>query len=254
MHNFLGDGSVLAMAHRGGARENPENTLEAFEHAINLGIRYIESDVQATADGVLVMFHDFTLDRLAGRPGRIADLSWAEVQELNILESGTVPRFEDVLTAWPEVCFNLDAKTADAVTPLCRLMNERNCFDRICLASFSDKSITAIREELGSQLCTAAAQGEGLRFMMEARLGLTPAPLKADCLQLPPKAGPLSIITPRVLAAASQAGIAVHAWTIDQQEEMQRLLDLGIGGIMTDRPTLLMSVLEARSAGQLVPN
>ncbi len=243
MHDYLGDGSVLAMAHRGGALENAENTLEAFEHAIGLGFLYIESDVQATADGVLVMFHDFALDRLAGRPGKIKDLSWAEVKQLKILGSGTIPRFEDVLTAWPDVRFNLDAKTPEAVSPLCDLMAERKAFDRVCLASFSDKSINALRAHFGQQLCTAAAMGESLRFVFEARLGLRPAPLRADCLQIPPRALGAHMITPRVLAAAADAGVAVHAWTIDEENEMRRLLDLGVGGIMTDRPTLLRDVM-----------
>lgn len=243
MHEYLGDGSALAFAHRGGAQENAENTLEAFEHAIGLGFRYIESDVQATSDGVLVMFHDFHLDRLVGQSGRIKDLTWAEVQQLKVLGTGTIPRFEDVLTAWPDVRFNLDAKTAEAVDPLCRIMEERQAFDRICLASFSDKSINALRTRVGPRLCTAAAQGEALRFIFETRLGLDPAPLRADCLQIPPSAIGFQMITPRVLGAAKKASVAVHAWTIDEADEMRRLLEMGVGGIMTDRPTVLRDVM-----------
>lgn len=243
MHDYLGDGSPLAFAHRGGAQENAENTLEAFEHAIGLGFHYIESDVQATSDGVLVMFHDLTLSRLVGQAGRIKDLTWAEVQQLKVLGTGTIPRFEDVLTNWPDVRFNLDAKTADAVAPLCQLMEERQVFDRICLASFSDRSINAIRDSVGPQLCTAAAQGEALRFIFDARLGLDPAPLRADCLQIPPSAIGFQMITPRVLAAAEKVGVAVHAWTIDEEAEMRRLLEQGVGGIMTDRPSVLNNVM-----------
>lgn len=246
MHPYFGNGEVLAFAHRGGSLEGAENTLEAFEHAIACGFRYLESDVQATSDGVLVLFHDDTTERLTGAQGTIAERTWDEVRQLKVLGTGTIPRFDEVLSSWPDVNLNLDAKTPEAVDPLCRAMEAQNLFERICLASFSKRSIDALRDRLGSALCTSACMSEAMTFCIGAKWQLPVRPIRANCLQLPTRALFMDAASPRILGKAQEFGLPVHFWTIDDPAEINRLLDLGADGIMTDKPSVLAEVMRDR--------
>ncbi len=245
MHSFLDSGGFAAMAHRGGALEVVENTLEAFEHAAKLGYRYIETDVQLTSDGVIVIFHDDVLDRLTSATGQVKDHTWAELKALRVHDAGRIPRLEEVLEAWPAMRFNIDAKTEDVAAPLCRLA-PRYDLDRLCLASSSDKRVGFIRSELGDRVCTAGASWEVAGFILPVLVGLPSRSTAADCFQVPLSFYGLPIITPPILARTRQAGKALHVWTIDEEAEMDRLIGLGVDGIMTDRPGMLKSVLERR--------
>src|SRR5215218_9702954 len=135
---FLDGPTPLAMAHRGGAIEHLENTMPAFQACVDLGYRYIETDVRVTADGVLVAFHDPTLERVTGRIGRIEHLPWSEVARARIGGREPILRLEDLLGAWPDVRFNLDIKAAGVLAPLVRMVRRLDVADHICLGSFSD--------------------------------------------------------------------------------------------------------------------
>jgi len=246
MHPFLEDASFAAFAHRGGALEAAENTMEAFAHAAGLGYRYIETDVQLTSDGVVVIFHDDVLDRLTDLAGRVADRTWAELSQTSVHGAGKIPRLEDALRAWPEMRFNIDAKTDDVAAPLCAIARGDN-LDRLCLASDNDKRIAFIRAEMGAGLCTPAATGETVRFFLAALVGLKPGPTAADCFQVPPRSHGLPFLTQRQRDRAQEAGKPIHVWTIDEPGEMEYLLDQNVQGIMTDRPTQLIDVLKGRN-------
>ena len=122
---FLDGPTPLAMAHRGGAIEHLENTMPAFEACVALGYRYIETDVRVTADGVLVVFHDATLERVTDQKGRVEHLSWDEVSRARIGGREPILRLEDLLGAWPDVRFNLDIKAAGVLAPLVRTVRTR---------------------------------------------------------------------------------------------------------------------------------
>jgi glycerophosphoryl diester phosphodiesterase len=246
MHSFLEGSAVAAFAHRGGALEGAENTLEAFQHAVDLGYRYIETDVQVTADGVVVIFHDDILDRVTDLKGQVSERTWDEISHAKVHGKGGIPRLEDALRAWPEVRFNIDAKTDQVAAPLCRIARADR-LERLCLASDSDKRIAFIREELGAAVCTAGATWETAAFLIPILAGLKPRPTAAHCFQVPPKAYGIPAASPRQLSRAQEEGKAVHIWTIDEEAEMERLLDLGVQGIMTDRPALLKEVLARRN-------
>ena len=143
------------MAHRGGAIEHLENTMPAFEACVELGYRYLETDVRVTADGVLVVFHDATLERVTDRTGRVEHLTWAEVSQARIGGREPIMRLEDLLGAWPDVRFNLDIKAAGVLAPLVRTVRRLGIADRICLGSFSDARIAAARRLFGPSVCTS---------------------------------------------------------------------------------------------------
>lgn len=246
MHPYLEGAQFTAFAHRGGALEAAENTMEAFAHAAELGFGYIETDVQLTSDGVVVVFHDDVLDRLTDLTGRVSDHTWAELAQTPVHGAGKIPRLEDALRAWPEMRFNIDAKTDDVAPPLCAIARGDD-LDRLCLASDNDKRIAFIRSELGAGLCTPAATGETLRFFLAALVGLKPGPTAADCFQVPPRAHGVPFLTQRQRDRAQEAGKPIHVWTIDEPGEMEYLLDRDVQGIMTDRPTQLREVLKRRN-------
>jgi len=242
---FLDHPGPLAFAHRGGAKENLENTYPAFARAVELGYRYLETDAHATADGVLVAFHDDRLDRLTDRTGLIGDLPWAEVRAARVRGRDEIPLLEDLLTAWPDVRVNIDPKHDAAVDPLVELIERTGTVDRVCIGSFSDRRLARIRARLGPRICTSMGPRQVARLVAASR-GLPAGSFSAACVQVPTKRGPVPLVTDRFLAAAHQRGLQVHVWTIDDPDEMHRLLDMGVDGIMTDRTDVLKSVLVER--------
>ncbi len=277
---FLDAPGPLAFAHRGGAAHAPENSWRAFEHAVGLGYRYLETDLQATSDGVLVTFHDKTLTRVCGQDGRVRRLSHAELSAARIDGTEPIPLLEDLLAAWPDVRFNLDVKDVPAIAPLPEVLRRTNAWDRVCVVSFSASRLRATRRALGRPVCMAASPlgtavvrfgaprgrhdnrgpGRGQGPVTKER-GLEPAggfrgvappgqqwPLTdwlarsgVQCVQVP-----ASMATPSFIARSHALRLQVHAWTVNDQPTMQRLLDLGVDGIMTDETVALREVLTAR--------
>ncbi|MCB1003283.1 MAG: glycerophosphodiester phosphodiesterase [Acidimicrobiales bacterium] len=244
---FLDHPGPLAFAHRGGAGDAPENTLPAFAQAVALGYRYVETDAHVTADGVLLAFHDHVLDRVTDRTGVIADLPWSEVRRARVGGTEPIPRLEELLATWPDLRVNIDPKHDAAVDPLARAIERTGAIDRVCVGSFSDRRLRRLRVRLGERLCWSHGP-RGIARARLASLGLPAGPLAAPCVQVPVRQGRVTVVDPRFVRHLHGRGIQVHVWTIDEEAEMERLLDLGVDGIMTDRPAALRAVLERRGA------
>ncbi|MEN9505599.1 MAG: hypothetical protein RI958_1525 [Actinomycetota bacterium] len=240
-HPYLDWHGPIPFAHRGGASDAPENTMEAFEYAVRLGYRYVETDVQVTADGVLVAFHDDDLERTCQRPGRISGLTWAEVSTARVGGRSPIPLLEDLLGTWPELRVNIDCKSDAAAPALVAALRRTSALERVLIGSFSDRRLRRLRNELGPQLATAAGPA--------AIAALKLAPIgrhRANAAQVPVRQGRLTVTDRTFVDRAHARGLHVHVWTIDDPVEMERLLDLGVDGIMTDRPAVLRDVLERR--------
>jgi glycerophosphoryl diester phosphodiesterase len=248
---FLDSPGVLAFAHRGAHGPDAggvvENTMAAFEAAVRLGYRYVETDVHLTADGVLVAFHDARLDRVTDRKGKIADLPWSEVERARLAGDEGVPLFEDLLGSWPDLRVNVEPKADAAVEPLAAVVERTGSIARVCTGSFSGRRMARLRKRLGPRLCTSLGP-LGTVQLRVASFGVPTGPLAAACAQVPVRQGPVPVVDGRFVAAAHRRGLQVHVWTIDEAGEMERLLDLGVDGLMTDRPVLLKEVLTARGA------
>ena len=247
-HPFLDWEGPLPFAHRGGASDAPENTMEAFEYAIELGYRYLETDVQVTADGVLAAFHDNDLQRTCGRPGKISELPWSEVSKSLVDGKAPIPSMEDLLGAWPQARINIDCKTGAAVDALVALLRRTNSLSRVCVGAFNDLRLRRLRKELGTGLCTSLGPIETALL----RFGLLRNP-PGLAAQVPVKEGPITVVNRSFVDRSHRLGLQVHVWTIDEAAEMERLLDLGVDGIMTDRPVVLRHVLESRGAWHSSP-
>ncbi len=257
---FLDWPHPIAFAHRGGAGDHPENTLPAFAAAVALGYRYVETDVHLTADGVVMAFHDAVLDRVTDRAGPIALLTAAEVEAADAGYAFTadggrsfphrgrgvcVPRLDALLDAWPHVRVNIDPKSDAVVAPLVEVLRRHGAFDRVCVGSFSDARIARVRRLSGGRICTSMGPRATAIAWGSCRSGWLPR-LGADCLQIPLAARGVRLVTPALLRAAHRSGLPVHVWTIDDEREMERLLDMGVDGIMTDRIAVLREVMRRR--------
>lgn len=239
---FLEHSGVLAFAHRGGALEAPENTMKAFEYAVGLGYRYLETDAYATRDGVLISFHDDKLDRVTDAKGKVEALSWDEVKAARIGGSEPIPLMEDLLTRWPDVRVNIDPKHDAAVAPLIALIKRLGLQDRVCVGSFSDKRIRQVIDAFDGRVCTSPGP-LGVMRLKAASVGWPAGRWRQGCVQVPVSANGVTIVNRRFIEAAERRGLQVHVWTIDEESEMDRLVDLGVHGLMTDSPTVLKKVL-----------
>ncbi|HET8558973.1 MAG TPA: glycerophosphodiester phosphodiesterase [Marmoricola sp.] len=248
-------GSVIAMAHRGGAAHpdlpGVENTLHAFAHAVELGYRYLETDVHATSDGVLLAFHDHSLDRLTGTSGEIARLRATEVAAVLVAGAHPVPTMADLLEAFPECRFNIDIKSPAAVQPLAELIRATRCEHRVCVGSFSQRRIDAFRRASSDRVATSAAPVEVVAYRslpaswLARILARRPA-----ALQVPHRQGRLTVVNDGFVRRAHAAGVHVHVWTVDDPTEMHQLLDLGVDGLISDRTDVLKQVLLERGQWQ----
>ncbi|MGW5672673.1 glycerophosphodiester phosphodiesterase family protein [Micromonospora sp. NPDC003776] len=246
-HGYLDAPAPLAFAHRGGAADGDENTAAAFARAVALGYRYVETDVHATADGVPVIFHDATLRRVTGEPGRIADLRWADLASVRVGGAAVVPRLDEVLTAWPQIRFNIDVKADDAAAPAVDTVLRAGAGERVLLASFSDTRLTRLRALAGPKVATSLGMRGVARLRMASLHGrpvrLPPSVVAA---QVPVRYGRIPVVDRRFIAYCHRIGLQVHVWTIDEPTDMHDLLDRGVDGIMTDHVGVLRDVYRSR--------
>lgn len=238
---------AVGIAHRGFSPDGAENSMTAFQAAVDLGYRHLETDVRVTGDGVALAFHDAILDRVTNSRGELRRLSWRQVRTARILDREPIPRLEEVLSAFGEVIVNIDVKCDAAVGPTLDAIRRTSAWHRVRLAAFSPARLLQLRQSAGPGTPSALTAGEVLA-LRHGRSGLLPGPPRRAGLaaQVPPRIGRLDIIQPRFLAAARARGIEVHAWTVNRRPEMVRLLDLGVDAIITDRADLLRDVLRER--------
>ncbi|YCH19718.1 glycerophosphodiester phosphodiesterase [Arthrobacter sp. D1-29] len=242
------------MAHRGFSREGLENSMAAFRAAVELGYLYLETDVHTTADGVLLVFHDDSLDRVTDGSGRIAELTAAEVAAARIGGREAVPLFDELVTAFPEVRLNVDVKDWASVRSLAAGIERHQAHHRILVASFSDRRRRAVLKLLSRPVASSAGVITNALFvalgplMPTSWLGRVLGSVLHDvhALQVPVRYGVVRVVTKAYVRRAHELGLMVHVWTVNEPQEMRRLLALGVDGIVTDRADLLKQVLEER--------
>ncbi|MEM1245229.1 MAG: glycerophosphodiester phosphodiesterase family protein [Acidobacteriota bacterium] len=240
-HAFLDHQGPVAIAHRGGALENVENTMAAFQHSVDLGYRFVETDVHATADGQLVAFHDDDLARITSgeHRGRIGELSYDQIRKIRLGDQH-IPLLEEILDAWPDLRLTIDPKDDTAVEPLMEVLG-RTDLDRICVGAFSDERIGRFHERFGERICLGLGPGAVRRL----RFGF-PHVAPGLVAQVPTQQWGIPLTDRFMLWKARRRGLALHVWTINRRQQMERLLDRGVDGVMTDAPALLKQVFEER--------
>lgn len=239
-----------ALAHRGGFCEaSPppfENSLRAFVAASGLGFRYLETDVHATADGHVVAFHDDVLDRVTDAHGRLADLPLAAVREARIGGSEPIPLLDELLDALPRARLNIDIKAPGAVRPLVAALDRHAAHDRVCVGSFGDDRLRAFRRLTRGRVATSASPREVVAHLVPGVRRFLP--LAAQAFQVPVRDARtgLPVVTRGFVRAAHAAGAFVHVWTINDEAEAGRLIDLGVDGLVSDDLAMLKGLLVRR--------
>jgi glycerophosphoryl diester phosphodiesterase len=250
----------LVIAHRGGAGLWPENTLYAFKQAQQLGVDVIEIDVRSTKDGVLVVLHDATVERTTDGKGRVGEMTLADLSKLDAGHKWSqdggktfpfrgkgivVPTLQEVFSALPDMRFNIEPKQdAPAMAQqLCRLIREHRMTDKVMLGSFSSTVLEEFRSAC-PEVATSASTSEASKFLALHKAGLARSFSPAmQALQVPEYAGGMQVLNADFVNAAHERNLEVHAWTVNETEDMRRLLGIGLDGIMTDYPDRLMTLL-----------
>jgi glycerophosphoryl diester phosphodiesterase len=229
----------LAVAHRGGAGLALENTLDAFGRSYDLGIRYLETDVRLTADGIPVVFHDPSLSRIFGTRASIKRSLYAELPK-------EVPTLEAVLRAFPDACFTVDVKDEALVQPLSRVLNDNGAGGRICVAGAWDGVLAELARQV-PDLCTAMGWRALCHFVASGKSRVLPSRRGLpQFVHVPLRLGRWPVFAENLITRAHGIGVRVLVWTVDDPATMHRLLDEGVDGIITDRPDLLREVLISR--------
>jgi glycerophosphoryl diester phosphodiesterase len=263
-HPYLA-GAPLLVAHRGGSLLAPENTIEAFRMARDSWwADMLELDVRLTSDGEVVVIHDATVDRTTDGSGPVADFTLAQIQALDagyrfVDQAGThafrgsgvtIPTLDEVLTAFPNMRLNIEAKEAPVAGPLVATIARHEAEHRVLVAAEFE---SCRRDARGYRGPWGASYGQALLFWLLHWLpGGSPYTPAADILQVPEHKGRLRIVTPRFIREAHRLAVPVQIWTVNKEDDMRRLLDWGADGIQSDRPDLLAAVLTERT-GRPVP-
>jgi glycerophosphoryl diester phosphodiesterase len=248
IHPYLDWPGPIPFAHRGGTSEAPENTMPAFEHAVSLGFRYLETDVHLSADGVLMAFHDPDLTRTCGVDGTIAEMTAEELAGVRVDGRAPIPLMSELLERFPDVRFNIDCKSDAAAGPLTALIRRYEAVDRVCLGAFSHARLSKLRTLLGPELLSCMSPQEVATLRLTGRTTGAAARVAQVPVRYGAPTGPkgVTVVTERFVRNAHRRSVPVHVWTIDDADEMHQLLDLGVDGIMTDRPEVLRDVLIER--------
>lgn len=262
---FTQQDGVMVIAHQGGEWLRPSNTLVAFDNAVELGVDVLEMDIHQTKDGAIVLMHDATVDRTTDGSGAIKEMTLAEIRALDAGYYWTdddgatypyrgqgiqVPTLEELFQRYPDMRMNIEIKqeTPSMVRPFCQLIHTYNMQDQILVATFHKATVKAFRAECPDVITSMVEPEIQLFFGLNAAyLGaLFQAP--GTAFQVPttsslPIIGEVDVITERFVRVAHSHNIQVHAWTINDTAEMERLIALGVDGIITDRPDLLLEVV-----------
>ncbi len=232
--------------------------MEAFSGAVRLGYRHLETDLRVTRDGVLVCLHDPTVDRTTDGSGPVTEFTFDELSTLDAgyrhagVEGRTfrgrgirVPTLEEAVLAFPEASFVVDLKTENLVGPLHELIERLRLHDRLIVGSFSDRRLQEFRRASAGRVATSTGATLARSWLVASRVGRG-AVGEASALQLPRHSRGLRVIDRKLIESAHAHGLQVHVWTVNNRSEMAELLDLGVDGIITDRPDVLKELLEDR--------
>lgn len=258
VQSFLAAQAPFVIAHRGGVEDAqpdregeavPENSDVAFARSVGLGVRYLESDIRTSADDVPILHHDEDLVRVAYYGAKVSELPWKEIAKIRLPADARLMRLDEALITWPSVRWNLDVKDDRSVDATVRVLTRAHALDRTCVASFSRQRLLRLRELLGPDAATCATWSEIatiLRIPGSTRLlsqRWASQPLRPAVVQVPPSAFGVPLLTRGSVRAAHALGMQVHAWTINSVEQMRRLIDIGVDGIITDHPASALKLV-----------
>lgn len=251
---FLEGSTPRVIAHRGLSLDVPENTIPAFQAAIDAGADILETDVQVSKDGEIIVAHDIDLIRMTGDTGLVSDYTARELSQIDLGGGVGFPTLVEVLEAFPRQKFNIDLKVKAAIPGFVDVITQLRAHERVLIASFDE----ATRQEASKALpgvATSATPPHVMEGRLRSWLGLSSdtwtVPPGMVAVQVPPTRWGLGLVTPSFVRTVKKKGLEVHVWTINDPDVMHRLWDMGVDGIVTDRTDLAVAArLERAGAGQ----
>ena len=244
LHPYLGYSGIMACAHRGGAKEHPENSMRAFSSAVAMGFRYLETDARLTSDDRLLAFHDERLSGVTDGEGLVSAMPWSAVRQARIAGTEPVVELAELFETFPGAYFHIDIKHWAALRPCLDLIQHMGRRERVSIGSPSDLLLGRVRKWLidgGHGVCTTTGP-LGVAALKARTIGI-PLRSMADCAQAPVKYRNIPVINKKFIETCHALGMPVHAWTIDDPVEMRELIALGVDGLLTDKPSVLKRVL-----------
>ncbi len=231
------------VAHRGGTSEGPENTIEAFENTLKIHGDFIfELDVHQTRDREIAVIHDDSVDRTTNGHGLIQDLKYSEIEKFDAGQGTHIPTLDEVFQTFPKSRVSIDLKLPGYEKTVIDCIKKNHAADRVVLASFSQTALDEARR-LAPEIASGFARSEVPRMLLAARLGMKLlTPRKGDVFQIPLRSKGIDVYSKKFLKLAHANSKHVHIWTINDEETMQKLIEDGINGIITDNPRLLFKV------------
>lgn len=232
--------------------------MEAFSGAVDLGFKHLETDIHITRDGVPVCLHDDTVDRTTDGTGDVSNFAFDELRELDAgyRHGGrdgyafrgkglTVPSLEEVLGSFPDVNLVVDMKIDGCADPLAGLLDRLDAHERLIVGSFSDERIDAFHKASTGRVATSTGTAQSRMWVLASRVGRG-VKGEAKALQLPTQIRGVTVVDEKLIQSAHEDGLQVHVWTVNDRSEMERLLDIGVDGVITDRPDVLKELLVER--------
>lgn len=242
-HPYFAGRAPRVFAHRGLHTDAPENTLSAFQAAVDAGVTFIETDVVGSRDRVAMISHDTILDRVSDRSGLVGDLTAEELAEVDLGGEGFIT-LAQALAQFPDTRFNIDVKDAAAIDGVVAAVRDADALDRVLLTSFSAARRRAVTARIPGAASSASAS-EFLVLSTLLRLGFTPPLPLIHALQIPEKANGMTLVTEELVDRYHRAGLEVHVWTVNDETTMRRLLAIGVDGIVTDRADIALGVIDS---------
>lgn len=242
-HPYFAGRTPRVFAHRGLHTDVPENSASSFQAAVDAGVTFIETDVVGSRDGIAVISHDTTLDRVSTQTGLVNSLTAAELANVDIGGEGFIT-LADALDRFPTTRFNIDVKDEGAIEGVVSAVRDADALDRVLLTSFSAARRRAVLSRLPG-IASSPSATEFLVIAAAARLGITPPLPLVHALQIPERANGMTFVTERLVERYHRAGLEVHVWTVNDEVTMRRLLAMGVDGIVTDRADIAMSVVDS---------
>ncbi|WP_411721780.1 glycerophosphodiester phosphodiesterase [Mycetocola sp.] len=236
------------LAHRGLALGAPENTIAAFQAAVDVGAQYLETDAHATADGIAVLVHDPEIS-VDGVNHAVRNLTLSQLRQLDLGQGHRVPTLAGALVTFPNIRFNIDVKSEQAAGPVARAIRAERATDRVLITSFDEGRRRRAVDALPG-VASSASSDRIRRAYLGVRLGsaaiIRSALSGISCVQIPERHRNLRLVTERTVRMFHRAGVEVHVWTVNSPDDMHRLVEMGVDGIITDRADLAIPLLAER--------
>ena len=240
MKNIYQKDLFIGLSHRGNSKKFIENSFEAFNSVVQMGYKYIETDLRMTLDKEVIAFHDPDLKRLFNLDLQVKDLTFNEIANLFKEKNCSLLTLEDVLKEFPKIYFNIDLKVEEVIQDSIKVVADFNAFDRVCFASFhSNRTGKVLRYNQNAIVSMGMKDIALFKFFKFNNKN-------KKIIQIPLKWKGIKILTRNLIQKAHKSNLLVHVWTINDRKLINNLIDLGVNGIVTDEPELLMEIMKER--------